>query len=539
MHENFDLAIDLVAGEYRGRVISSPAGEVNNAPLTELARVVRERSLRNLLTPETGAGVAQLEAAGIELFQAVFSGPVGSAFSRSLDLAEGQGLRLRLRLDTATDRQGIPWEIMYSPDLDRFLCVSEQTPVCRYTELPRTVSPLRTELPLRALAVVAAPRDLAAIHVDTEWRQIDQALENLINEKICALDRLGQARLDRLDEAIATGEYHLLHIACHGDFDRESDEPVVYFEAADGSSTSVTARDLALVTGSVKSLRLVLLNSCLGAAPTEHNVVSMARAIVRSGPAAVIAMQAKISDLAAITFSNSFYSAVASGLPVDVAVARARRRVYLEVSKTQWAVPTLLLRAPDGRLFDLPENVSAPTEGRPVRKAGAGVRGGTPSAEGSSVSSGAVQRILLPLRTHFALTFVLAFAIALIAFRPIVLSIHESMAAGRNYPRLSLFGLKYYFSPVELASFVLIAMLIIIAQRALDLRAMLGWAVGFAVGMSVTMLTIPSALTHLTVKVPDTFAGWTLGLLAVCGSIYVARRANRFLRRRLRRQKRR
>ena len=62
-------------------------------------------------------------------------------------------------------------------------------------------------------------------------------------------------------------------------------------------------------------------------------------------------MQFEISDAAAIQFSTAFYEAVASGQPVDQAVALGRLAICSEVSDLEWATPVLYLRLPDGRIF--------------------------------------------------------------------------------------------------------------------------------------------------------------------------------------------
>jgi hypothetical protein len=49
---------------------------------------------------------------------------------------------------------------------------------------------------------------------------------------------------------------------------------------------------------------------------------------VQQGVPAVIAMQFEITDEAAITFAEEFYSATADGYPVDAALAAARKAIF-------------------------------------------------------------------------------------------------------------------------------------------------------------------------------------------------------------------
>jgi tetratricopeptide (TPR) repeat protein len=85
-----------------------------------------------------------------------------------------------------------------------------------------------------------------------------------------------------------------------------------------------------------------------------------AQSLVRQGIPAVVAMQFEISDTAAITLARSLYEAVADGYPLDAATAEARKAVRHQPNPVEWGTPVLYLRAPDGRIFDVP-SVSTPT----------------------------------------------------------------------------------------------------------------------------------------------------------------------------------
>lgn len=64
--------------------------------------------------------------------------------------------------------------------------------------------------------------------------------------------------------------------------------------------------------------------------------------------------QYEITDQAAIELTRAFYEALANGLPVDAALAEARKAVSLAVANSfEWGTPVLYMRSPDGVLFDL------------------------------------------------------------------------------------------------------------------------------------------------------------------------------------------
>jgi hypothetical protein len=73
-------------------------------------------------------------------------------------------------------------------------------------------------------------------------------------------------------------------------------------------------------------------------------------------------MQYEITDPAAREFSRSFYEGIASGLPIEAAVAQGRSGIAGELEDSlEWGTPVLFTRAPDNVLFELPKATSATT----------------------------------------------------------------------------------------------------------------------------------------------------------------------------------
>ena len=102
--------------------------------------------------------------------------------------------------------------------------------------------------------------------------------------------------------------------------------------------------------------RLVVLNSCSGAATGVTDLFSgTAAALVRGGASAVAAMQNEISDPAAVAFARGFYGAIARGRGVDEAVSSGRVAILGLSDRTlEWLTPVLYLRGHDSRLFTMP-----------------------------------------------------------------------------------------------------------------------------------------------------------------------------------------
>ena len=229
-YANFDLLIDRSPTGYRARVIRSLAGEASTdftLPFTEeeLADFLWRTAsgTRHLgVAPDEAGSALDPRAFGARLYAAAFAGPVGLCLRRSLDEAErrGVGLRLRLRLDAAVlDLAELPWEFLFAPDLDRFLALSDLTPIVRYVELDRPIQPLRARLPLTVLAVVSNPSDVRPLDVEREWQNLQGAIDPLLQRGVIALERLEAATLPALQARLRRGPVDLLHFVGHGFFD--------------------------------------------------------------------------------------------------------------------------------------------------------------------------------------------------------------------------------------------------------------------------------------------------------------------------------
>jgi TPR repeat protein len=372
-YRDFDLEIQGDGqGGYRARVLDSPAGQITSVSFT---LPFSEDKLENYLLKmgrrpgPTVRGEDAPEAAtarefGTALFDAVFKdNPVGAALTSSLDQTEneeGVGLRLRLRLSNCPELADLPWEFLRRDW--KFLALSEWTPVVRFLGLPGRIKPVPVTPPLRVLVHIAAPTDQKEVDAEGEWDRIQQAMKPLRTRGRLTLDRVAHGTWQDLQKQLRQAEmsggggYHVFHFIGHGGFSNSAGEGMLAFErASDHRTHRVSSLELGQLLGDRRSLRLAVLNACEGARSTRADpFAGMAQALLRAGIPAVIAHQFPISDSAALDFSQSFYEAVADGYPVDAAVAAARMAVWGEPNPIEWATPVLYLRAPDGRIFDIP-----------------------------------------------------------------------------------------------------------------------------------------------------------------------------------------
>src|SRR5215218_3912522 len=362
-----DFELEIRESDSRGYAVAvhSPAGEAQE----EMSFPFDERQLRDKLkdleiallrsggTRRSLSTEAQtVQDFGRSLFEAVLVGKVGTCYYRSMDQAQQQGKGLRLKLHIKPPKLTVlPWEFLYDPDRDEYLCFSRDTPIVRYTDLRQPIGRLTVAPPLRILGMVVSPRDLDPLDVEHEKGLMDEAIEDLRADGLVELTWLeGETWRDLQRTMRRDGPWHVFHFVGHGDFNLTAQEGLIAFaEKSTGRRHLLRSRDLARLLDGHPSLRLVFLNSCEGARGSEGDPFSgTAATLVRRGIPAVVAMQYQITDEAAIEFSSAFYESLADGLPVDAAVTEARVAVSMD-SMLEWGTPVLYMRSRDGRLFDI------------------------------------------------------------------------------------------------------------------------------------------------------------------------------------------
>jgi hypothetical protein len=381
---DFDLLLEQQAdGEYQALVTGSPLGEATSQRfrLPFDAQTLEILMLRldpgRSGTRRVGASTQQQAAMdfGGPLFDALFRDELGTAWSRSKDLARQQdaGLRLRLRLTSAPAIAGLPWELLYDRRANSFIAQSERTPLVRYLDVPHVPRPMAVNGPLRVLAIISSPTDLEVLDTDAEWRRLQDALADRIASGVVVLDRLPRPQLSELGPWLRRHPTHVIHFIGHGDFDERLREGVLYFQDGLGGRAAVTSSVLGAYLRDHDPLRMVVLNACRSARTDAVDPFGgIAQGLVQQDATAVAAMQFPVSDRAAVTFTSDFYGSLADGLPVDQAVTSARKALLAEF-RDEWATPVLFMRSPDGAIFENvvaerpPHRVPASSEPRPDR----------------------------------------------------------------------------------------------------------------------------------------------------------------------------
>jgi len=318
-----------------------------------------------------GSGAADtrmqaIQALGSALFEALVKDEVAKVYhsARSAAAERGRGLRITLRLSGAPELMRLPWEFLYKRP--RFIAQSTQTPIVRALDVDSAIRPQKLRLPLRILALVSSPSGYRELNSELERRNLEQALAEPIAAGQVELTWLERATLGELGRRIAEpDEIHVLHYIGHGAYDEATESGILVLETPQGRAHDVSGEEIGAMLQDETSLRLVVLNACQGARTSHVDPFSgVAASLVNFDIPAVIGMQFEITDVAAIEFSRSLYTGLAHGLPVDAALAPARRAIVGAMLATEFGTPVLFLRDGDARLFDIAEA----TRGSPLPK---------------------------------------------------------------------------------------------------------------------------------------------------------------------------
>lgn len=352
---SYEVFATGVGGEAAGE-FSLPFSEL------ELENIVlrlggARRGVRRVDSPE----MKLAEEFGRKLFESVFRNQVRDLYRTCATRARAgeRGMRVTLCLSDTPELMHLPWEYLY--DHPTFLSTRQETPVVRYLNLPSAPRPLRIDLPLRILGMVSAPRDAVALDVLQERRNLEQAVAELTHANAVEITWLEQATLLALLDKLQTGQYHVFHYIGHGGYDEQADDGMLLLEDQNGLGHRVTGRRLATILGNHVPLRLAVLNACEGARTSRTDpFAGVAASLVQQEVPAVVAMQFEITDRAAILFAGQFYKALARGYGVDAALAWARLAIFADHNDIEWGTPVLMMRAPNGRIFDVPK----PLEGK-------------------------------------------------------------------------------------------------------------------------------------------------------------------------------
>lgn len=361
-------------GTFRVDILRSPAGEASATVHLPVQDVLdRQADLQQAILASSarvrraaGPNEQAVRAVGHTLFTALLgTGEVGQRYRSAAALAQARDepLRVVVRIDTPW-AAALPWEAMFDESRDTYSCT--ELGLVRHIPVPNALRPQVLDLPLRILGIVSTPRGLPLLDVEREKEALETALGGAIRDGSVDVGWVTHATWPAIQDQLLDGIWHVVHFIGHGDFDPARDQGVLTLVDHAGRADEVDAhRFVQLLRGAQPMPRLVVLNSCSGAAASRIDLFSgTAATLVRQGVSAVVAMQYSITDDAAIAFSRGFYAALARGRAVDDAVSNGRRAIIGTGRATlEWVTPVTYLRGGEARIFQLPDVATPPLPG--------------------------------------------------------------------------------------------------------------------------------------------------------------------------------
>jgi len=234
------------------------------------------------------------------------------------------------QLKVLGDKDPVPWELMYPMDqgLNAGFLI-RQFPVTRDVfDRPG----LARTLDLRPARFVLPPGSPPAAH-----REIDQLSELL---DAGPADLAAVSSFTSLRELVSSGDFGLLHFACHNNFHREDGSMI---ELA-GTPFTVTNLQAARINKTLRpSAPLVFINACrsAGAAARYNELAGWAEAFLRAGAGAFVGTLWSVKDRSALRFAQSFYQHLRTGKAIGEATMAARQAIAGDERDPTWLAYTV------------------------------------------------------------------------------------------------------------------------------------------------------------------------------------------------------
>ena len=334
--------------------------------------------------PQTGQPASYssryMQHLGVNLWQWLFEGPIGSSFERSQGIAIGQEHPLRLRLEIRDPELiALPWEIMQPQPGSRALSLNRKILLSRTSSDVDELEATELDKSLKILLVIGqdsqgteADTDLEAssegedasvdvgaadpleaddsdsvLRLSEEAAMLKKILEQSSDLSMRPtarrkVDVLLQPSTAEVNRVLERGDYNVFFYSGHG------------VPGPDGgllflSDTMLSGTELAQVLTRAQ-VKLAVFNTCWGAQPEQTKQSSLPRSslaevLLHHGVPAVVAMRDSIADEEAISFIQVFAQTLAERKPVDEAVAIARQHLLTlyHFNQPAWTLPVLYM----------------------------------------------------------------------------------------------------------------------------------------------------------------------------------------------------
>jgi len=349
-YEPIDISIELLdEANCRVTIRSAVAEAIAEMPLPVGKAEVQSmiEAYRRPRSESAAALMPALERYGRQLFSFIGDSVLAEAYAASCREIDSRGARrwIRLHLAKAGFLARAPWEMLH--DGSGWLAVGASTVISRAALRTR---PARSaaERPLRIVVTVSSPCDCVALGGKHEAQVLQDALGGLRLIERAEVDVAPDGTLDTLLRMLRSAEqagrrYDAWHFIGHGGFNAQSGASELAMVGRDGKAQWIGARELRVLFDRCP-LRFAMLNACeSGTGDFDAPAANIAGALIECGAAAVVAMQFKISDEAAIVVADEMYGAFATGTDLLGAMTEVRRTIFCRPRGAEWITPVLIL----------------------------------------------------------------------------------------------------------------------------------------------------------------------------------------------------
>ena len=336
------------------RVKREHGAEVTGAIREDLLRMKTIQLLRSLLEAGRLTEFEGLRILGSHLYKLIFVDDVAAVFETALREAKeakkkgDDKLRVRFTFQkNAAKLANLPWEFLYRPDEETITgyFLAAETKLTLFRFMPRSfqeeMHPYKEALRV-LVAFGEPPNPPPGSTVNSNKDAIKADMNEFFTRLGVKSEFLDEATFESLPKKIDSFRPHVLHYIGHGLMGRRDANGLVNdsrIGLLNDQSGLFFCRDSQFVNylgqKENRNLRLVVLqlNDCKHTeqsafADYSTSFAGMAPALIQADIPAVVLMQFPVFYKLAKKFNDSFYSQLAEGNDIDLAVQEGRKKIY-------------------------------------------------------------------------------------------------------------------------------------------------------------------------------------------------------------------
>jgi tetratricopeptide (TPR) repeat protein len=350
--ENFNLHIEKTSG--KDNYIASIKDDRGNELASNKFHYHPDLYILSRLEDSVGRNIAEnaklIRDFGKELFNSVFAGEILGYYKSHVKDKEHIRLKLFFKKDEP-ELLRIPWEFIF--DGDNFLSALPSVSLLRVIEGISSKAREKVKGKIRMLAIVSSPLDLEShqrLQIEREQMLILQAVDRAVAANRMEIEFEDEASLRNIQGRLEEEEYHIIHYTGHGKYSYKEDKGYLLLEDDSGNSRKVDNETIANLLAGYPSLRLAVLSGCQTAKTSGIEAFrDLSTPLLHKGIPAVISMQYSIADESAMNLAKKLYTDISEETPIDLALTRARKELFLNESAgaVDFATPVLYTDNPD------------------------------------------------------------------------------------------------------------------------------------------------------------------------------------------------